>query len=52
MYEEFEEMPKKKKYTIRMDITFEKEINQEEAERRLRNALHEMSVTARCGGIN
>ena len=42
---------KKRNYIIRMNIRFDKAINQEEAERRLYDALHNIGVKAICGGI-
>lgn len=42
---------KKQNYTIRMNIRFDKAINQEEAERRLYAALHGIGVRTICGGI-
>lgn len=47
-----EEIPKKKCYEIRMSVTFDKEIDQEEAERRLARGLYNNGVVARIGGIN
>ena len=47
-----EEIPKKKCYEIRMSVTFDKEIDQEEAERRLARGLYTNGVVARKGGIN
>ena len=43
---------KKEKYTIRMDVTFDKGISQEEAERRVYGALRSVGVIGHCGGIN
>lgn len=47
-----EEIPKKKCYEISMSVTFDKEINQEEAERRLARGLYNNGVVARKGGIH
>lgn len=47
-----EEIPKKKCYEIRMSVTFDKEIDQEEAERRLARGLYTNGVVARTGGIH
>lgn len=47
-----EDIPKKKKYTLRMDITFNRKLTQEEAEKVIHNALHNAGVTGHCGGIH
>lgn len=47
-----EGIPKKKKYTIRMDITFNRKLTQEEAEKVIHNALHSAGVVGRMGGIS
>lgn len=47
-----EEIPKKKCYEIRMSVTFDKEIDEEEAERRLARGLYNNGVVARKGGIH
>ena len=57
MSEQFEELeikpiPRKRKYTIRMDITFGKEVTQEEAERLIFNAISRAGVIGHCGGID
>ena len=49
---DFEPIQKKKNYTIRMDVRFCKEINQEESEMLLHRALSNIGVTATCGGIH
>lgn len=43
---------KKKKFYIRMDITMDKEMSYEAAERTIMNALSQAGMTAHCGGIN
>ena len=48
----FEEIPKKKQYEINMTITFDKEINQEEAERRVFRGLRNNGVRATRGGVH
>ena len=47
-----EEIPKKAKYTIHMDITLNKEMSYEEAERAIFNALHSAGMKGHCGGIS
>ena len=47
-----EEIPKKKWYEINMSVKFDKEIDQEEAERRLARGLYNNGVVARKGGIH
>lgn len=47
-----EEIPKKKWYEINMRVKFDKEIDQEEAERRLSRGLYNNGVVTRRGGIH
>ena len=47
-----EEIPKKAKYTIRMDITMDREMSYEEAERLFFSALRSVGMKAHCGGIS
>ncbi|MHC1723062.1 MAG: hypothetical protein AB9836_07670 [Aminipila sp.] len=42
----------KEKYTLRMEITFEKPVNKEEAERRIFTAFRQAGVIGRKGGVN
>ena len=46
-----EEIPKKKQYEINMTVTFDKEIDQEEAERRVFRGLRNNGVHATRGGV-
>lgn len=46
-----EEIPKKKKYEISMTVTFDKEIDQEEAERRIFRGLRNNGVRSTRGGV-
>lgn len=48
----FEEIPKKKQYEINMTVTFDKEIDQEEAERRVFRGLRNNGVHATRGGVH
>lgn len=51
--DEFEENnSKKKKFSIRMDITMDKEMSYETAERTIMNALRLAGMVGHCGGIN
>lgn len=51
--DEFEENnSKKKKFSIRMDITMDKEMSYETAERTIMNALSQAGMIGHCGGIN
>ena len=43
---------KKKKFSIRMDITMDKEMSYEVAERTIMNALRQAGMVGHCGGIN
>lgn len=43
---------KKKKFSIRMDITMDKEMSYETAERTIMNALRLAGMVGHCGGIN
>ena len=47
-----EEIPKKKQYEINMTVTFDKEIDQEEAERRVFRGLRNNGVHATRGGVH
>ena len=47
-----EEIPKKKQYEINMTVIFDKEINQEEAERRVFRGLRNNGVYATRGGVH
>lgn len=47
-----EDIPKKKKYEVRMSITFDKELTQEEAEKRVSDGLRIAGVIGKCGGIS
>lgn len=47
-----EDIPKKKQYEINMTVTFDKEINQEEAERRVFRGLRNNGVHATRGGVH
>lgn len=47
-----EDIPKKKKYEVRMTITFDKELTQEEAEKRVSDGLRSVGVIGKCGGIS
>lgn len=47
-----EEIPKKKKYEISMTVTFDKEIDQEEAERRVYRVLRIVGVRGVRGGVH
>lgn len=47
-----EDIPKKKKYEVRMSITFDKELTQEEAEKRVSDGLRSVGVIGKCGGIS
>lgn len=47
-----EEIPKKAKYTIHMDITMDRELSQEEAEKVIFSALRRVGMKVHCGGIN
>lgn len=47
-----EDIPKKKKYEVRMSITFDKELTQEEAEKRVSDGLRIVGVIGKCGGIS
>ena len=46
------DIPKKKKYEVRMTITFDKELTQEEAEKRVSDGLWIVGVIGKCGGIS
>lgn len=48
----FEDKPKKKTYEINCEIRFREEIDQEEAERRLNQAMAIMGVSGKRGGIH
>lgn len=51
--DEFEENnSKKKKFSIRMDITMDKEMSYETAERTIMIALSQAGMVGHCGGIN
>lgn len=51
--DEFEENnSKKKKFFIRMDITMDKEMSYETAERTIMIALSQAGMIGHCGGIN
>lgn len=51
--EEFEEdKDKTKKFTIRMDVTMDKEMTYEDAERTIMDALRQAGMIGHCGGIN
>ena len=43
---------KKKKFSIRVDITMDKEMSYEVAERTIMNALRQAGMVGHCGGIN
>ena len=43
---------KKKKYTIRMDVTLSREMSYEEAEKVIMNALRNAGMIGHCGGIS
>lgn len=43
---------KKKKFSIRMDITMDKEMSYEAAERTIMNELSQAGMIGHCGGIN
>ena len=47
-----EEIPKKKQYEINMTVTFDKEIDQEESERRVFRGLRNNGVHATRGGVH
>ena len=47
-----EDITKKKKYEVRMSITFDKELTQEEAEKRVSDGLRSVGVIGKCGGIS
>ena len=47
-----EEIPKKAKYTIRMDITMDREMSYEEAEKVIFSALRNAGMKAHRGGIS
>lgn len=47
-----EEIPKKKQYEINMTVTFDKEIDQEEAEIRVFRGLRNNGVHATKGGVH
>ena len=50
--EEFmEEEHKRKRFSIRMDITMDKEMTYEEADQKIWNALRSVGVVGHCGGI-
>ena len=49
---EFEkDKDKTKKFTIRMDVTMDKEMTYEDAERTIMNALRGAGMVGHCGGI-
>ena len=43
---------KKKKFSISMDITMDKEMSHETAEKIIMNALSQAGMVGHCGGIN
>lgn len=47
-----EDIPKKKKYEVRMTITFDKELTEEEAEKRVSDGLRIVGVIGKCGGVS
>lgn len=47
-----DDIPKKTKYEVRMSITFDKELTQEEAEKRVSDGLRSACVIGKCGGIS
>ena len=47
-----EDIPKKKRYTLRMEVTFNRKLTQEEAEKVIHNALHSAGVIGHMGGIS
>lgn len=47
-----EDIPKQKRYEVRMSITFDKELTQEEAEKRVSDGLRAVGVIGKCGGIS
>ena len=47
-----EEIPKKDKYTICMDITMDRELSQDDAEKIIYNALRNAGMKAHRGGIS
>ena len=46
-----EEEEKKKKWTIRMDVTMDKEMTYENAQRVILDALRSAGMKGHCGGI-